>query len=90
MNNINICIAEIYKYVSVCYPTGYGKSIIYQLCGRVLSEIKNHVTIVITPLNVIQEDQMRSLLTRGISSCRIGVTGQTAHFVSEKEEVFTR
>jgi len=59
-------------------PTGYGKSLIFHLCGRLLSQkkkISNGVTMVVAPLNIIQRDQVTSLQKHNISACTLNVQG---------------
>ena len=60
--------------VIVALPTGYGKSLIYNLLPFALRTKRSREVgscLVICPLNLIQSDQMRSLDARGISSCRL-------------------
>jgi superfamily II DNA helicase RecQ len=60
----------------VSLPTGYGKSLVYHLCGEVLSKLCGQtpaVTIVVTPLNVIQQQQVGLLIAHGKRSCRLGI-----------------
>ena len=57
-------------------PTGFGKSLIYQLVHFVISLKRGFLslpltTIVITPLNSIMTDQFTALSSQGISSCAI-------------------
>ncbi|XP_056003672.1 uncharacterized protein LOC130049739 [Ostrea edulis] len=56
-------------------PVGYGKSIIYHLLPALLKsdELPTPVIIVISPLNIIQKDQMTSLLDHGVSACRVNI-----------------
>ena len=67
--------------VCVSLPTGYGKSVLFHLIGRLLRakhglEIQNGgVTVVIAPLNIIQTDQLQSLKQYGISACKLDVGG---------------
>ena len=69
----------------VSLPTGYGKSVIFHLCGRLLCSKNNldrGVTVVISPLNVIQMDQMKLLREKQIKACRVGCT---THFFSDEK-----
>lgn len=48
-------------------PTGYGKSMLYQLLPFIIPVQKNrNIVIVVSPLNAIIEDQKNVLLERGI------------------------
>src|SRR5262249_2637206 len=48
-------------------PTGYGKSACYQIPGLV----KNDITLVISPLIALQEDQIAKLRAKGIHAYAI-------------------
>ena len=57
-------------------PTGFGKSIVYQLTpfvaavrDKVPVQKCGYVTIVITPLTSLMKDQVASMTKKGISSC---------------------
>ncbi|CAB3983499.1 ATP-dependent DNA helicase -like [Paramuricea clavata] len=60
-------------------PTGYGKSIIYQILPKVISELRyNHTVdrktatvIVVSPLEQIRKQQVERLNTRGIKSASL-------------------
>ncbi|CAB4041476.1 Hypothetical predicted protein [Paramuricea clavata] len=60
-------------------PTGYGKSIIYQILPKVLSELRyNHTgdrktatAIVVSPLEQIRKQQVERLNLRGIESASL-------------------
>ena len=47
-------------------PVGYGKSLVYQAFPLLYEHLHGHnaVSLVITPLNIIQNDQMDSLKER--------------------------
>ena len=73
-------IFETGKDLIVNLPTGYGKSFIYhtlpdllkfRLCG---CASRFGSVLVISPLNIIQNDQLLSLSEKGITSCRLDVT----------------
>ena len=55
-------------------PTGYGKSLIYQILPDVYDNIldaKNSIVLVISPLNALMRDQIIKLNEQGISACMI-------------------
>lgn len=65
----------------VQWPTGAGKSLIFQMIGRFLNKRekfgrKKSVTIVITPLNLIGEDQFTSLCQKNVSVCLLDIEGK--------------
>ena len=76
----HVCLEAVMsrKDVLAVLPTGFGKSLIYQLVpfvislqrGVPLTATKNCV-LVITPLNSIMTDQCTALSSQGISSCAI-------------------
>ena len=54
-------------------PTGYGKSLVYQLLPDIFDAYDNKATstsivIVISPLNFLMEEQVNKLNARGISA----------------------
>jgi ATP-dependent DNA helicase RecQ len=51
-------------------PTGTGKSICYQLPALSRYEKTGALTVVISPLVALMEDQVRGLELRGVSSCK--------------------
>ena len=59
----------------VSLPTGHGKSLIYQLAPSVskhlglLSEVP--IVLVISPLNVLIDDQIASVTKLGITACKL-------------------
>jgi superfamily II DNA helicase RecQ len=59
----------------VCLPVGYDKSIIYHLLPSLLrcDTFRLSTIIVISLLNIIQKDQMESLLEHGIKACRLNI-----------------
>jgi ATP-dependent DNA helicase RecQ len=66
------CIASL--------PTGYGKSLIFQLSSPLIKQVRgiaNATTLVICPLNIIQQDQLLRLETVGLKACRLDVQCQT-------------
>ena len=54
-------------------PTGYGKSLIYQLLPYLFPSTKKNIIIVISPLNSIIEDQIKSLKSIGIEAGTIKI-----------------
>ena len=64
-----------------CLPTGYGKSLIYQLAVRVAAELSvvykdlfsaEPVVLVVSPLNSLIKDQLSSCEKLGINATKIG------------------
>ena len=77
--------------IIVSLPTGYGKSLVFHLCGKLLCAKlqlgQPGTTIVISPLNIIQKDQLTKLHQHNISACRLDVCGRaTSNFFLEEEE----
>ena len=81
----------------VMMPTGGGKSLIYQLTPFIkhaqlygLLNEGDHVkctTIILSPLNALMKDQVKSLSEKGIKSCYIDMVGQHGHtFVLRSDE----
>ena len=66
--------------------TGFGKSIIYQLSPFLLEdEIQDALTIVISPLNCIMQDQVMKLCSQGVKACYLDMkcdNGETYEFKS--------
>lgn len=60
-------------------PTGFGKSIIFQLLPflfqRKLGRHEAMICIIVTPLNSIMQDQVQSLSMRGIPACFLHIEG---------------
>jgi len=59
-------------------PVGYGKSIIYQLLPLLMKKkgLPKHVVLVLSPLNIIQEEQIRFLDGHGVTACRLPYTDE--------------
>lgn len=75
------------KDVLAVLPTGFGKSLIYQMApfaltharGEKLEEMKGFV-LVITPLNGIMVDQCSNLTKRGLPACALDYTCTKGEF----------
>ena len=73
------CISSIVcdgKDVLAVLPTGYGKSVIYQILPDVFDIMlgtEKSIVLVISPLNALMQDQITKLKDRGIS-CSLIVT----------------
>ena len=71
-------------------PTGYGKSLIFQLLPDIydqLLHVENSVVLVIFPLNVLMHNQIAKLNERSISACMIqqhGHHGVTCHGLQQR------
>lgn len=65
---VNISMAK--KDLLLCLPTGGGKSLCFQLPGLV----EKGVTIVVSPLIALIEDQLNALHNRGIKA--VGLSSQ--------------
>lgn len=71
------CLELLYsgKDVIANLPTGFGKSLIYNLLPIILSSDSepsiDATVLVVCPLNVIQSDQSQTLKAAGISSCML-------------------
>ncbi|XP_033731720.1 ATP-dependent DNA helicase Q1-like [Pecten maximus] len=63
-------------------PTGYGKSVIFQLLPFLLQRKRQlqtpAIVIVVTPLSSIMEDQVYSLRDKGIKACFLNIDGKHA------------
>ncbi|OWF50907.1 ATP-dependent DNA helicase Q-like 3 [Mizuhopecten yessoensis] len=69
-------------------PTGYGKSVIFQLLPWMFQRKHNsatpYIVLIICPLNSIMEDQVMGLREKGISACYMsGASSKT--FMTEGE-----
>ncbi|XP_069107293.1 ATP-dependent DNA helicase RecQ-like [Argopecten irradians] len=56
-------------------PVGYGKSIIFHLLPKLFIDTtcSNPIIVVVSPLNIIQKDQLESMKKRGISACKLDI-----------------
>ena len=77
----------------ISLPTGYGKSLIFHLIGRLLRakhgqnrEDGKGVTLVVAPLNLIQHDQLLSLQKRGVSACKLNVACHGEYLVGDEAD----
>ena len=75
------------KDVFVNLPTGFGKSLIYQLAPLVVEEIsrckgdiRSAIVLVISPLVSLIKDQVKSLWQKGIRASFIGAGQEEANF----------
>jgi len=68
-------------------PVGYGKSIIYQLLPLLMKKkgLPKHVVLVLSPLNIIQEEQIRILDGHGITACRLPYTDEGTKLMDKME-----
>lgn len=73
-----LCLSSILegKDILAVLPTGYGKSLIFQLAPQVIMRSRNipaskSVGLVITPLNSIMQNQIQALHSMGISACSL-------------------
>ena len=81
-------LAKENRDVIVNLPVGYGKSLIFHLLPSLLGE-KNEVlkpaVIVISPLNIIQNDQLTILKKHSISACKLDIEGKVNTLNTEDE-----
>lgn len=82
------------KDVLAILPTGYGKSLIFQLAPQVIMRSRNipaskSVGLIITSLNSIMINQIQTLHSMGISACSLDYScskTQTFRYDSDSEE----
>lgn len=72
-----------YSNVFLTAPTGAGKSAFYQVSGIYLAQVRQAVTVVITPLIALMQDQVSQLETRGVH-CATFLNSNVSH--EEREE----
>ena len=69
--------------VLACFPTGYGKSLIFHMLPSVCSALRasgcsffpaNPIVVVAAPLLSLMRDQVASLTQRGVSAAMIGAS----------------
>ena len=70
--------------------TGFGKSVIYQLTPYLLAhKVPDAITLVISPLNSIMQDQVMKLCRQGVKACYLDMkcqNGETFEFQSEDSD----
>lgn len=72
-------------------PVGYGKNLVYHLLPKVFGKGKETpVCLTISPLNIIQKDQIEALKVHGISACRLNIVSRVedttdGNFIAEWE-----
>ena len=74
------------KDIIVCLPTGYGKSLVFHLSSPLLKvkyDLDFGTTLVISPLNAIQHDQINQLQRCGIAVCKLDVKGRGKTYDSD-------
>ena len=72
-------------------PTGYGKSLIFQLLRDIyhqLLHVEYLVVLVISPLNALMHNQIAKLNERSLSACMIQRHGHHGVMVYSKEDYF--
>lgn len=72
-----------YSNVFLTAPTGAGKSAFYQVSGIYLAQVRQAVTVVITPLIALMQDQVSQLEARGMH-CATFLNSNVSH--EEREE----
>ncbi|XP_068756880.1 probable ATP-dependent DNA helicase RecS [Montipora capricornis] len=79
-----ICLESLYlkKDLVAVLPTGYGKSLVFQVLPRLLREreetrattsVTKSVVFVVSPLNALMYDQISKLRARGVEAAVLGV-----------------
>ncbi len=72
--------------VLLCVPTGYGKSLIYQLAApllRMRNDRENGSVVVISPLNMIHLDQLIVMRDYGLTCCKLDIEGYAKVYGSD-------
>eukprot|EP00118_Oscarella_pearsei_P021478 m.241141 g.241141 ORF g.241141 m.241141 type:complete len:294 (+) comp40201_c0_seq1:710-1591(+) len=85
-----LCIVKLVGGNDVfgCFPTGYGKSLIYQILPGVVQELRrarNPAVLVISPLKSLMRDQIAFLRERGIITAQIGYSEVESNLVKNGE-----
>lgn len=87
-------LKSIYEgYNTLCiFPTGYGKSFIFQILPWFLQKKcesnEPKITVIISPLNSLMKDQIISLRRRKIDACAIDMAGSHGYtFYDDENEI---
>ena len=76
--SINAIVASTFRsppgVVMSIYPTGSGKSAIYQIAGQILGGLYSGYTLIVSPLRALMRDQVEGMLRRGFTAARIDST----------------
>ena len=80
------------KHVMVNAPTGFGKSLIFQMMPYVVDSLTNSllgnsVIIVVSPLISLMMDQVNSLKAKGVCTCYLSEDISIDDIVTESGEV---
>ena len=67
-------------------PTGYGKSLIFQMLPWVLMKDEPGIVIVICPLTSIMQDQVMTLKEKGIRASFVNLQGTVAYSYNSDNE----
>ena len=78
------------KDVLAILPTGFGKSLIYQLyvLAKIRSGCHRSCTLVISPLKSIIEDQIKGLVELSISATELTIDGNSLREIFKYEVIF--
>ena len=79
-----ICLESLYlkNDLVAVLPTGYGKSLVFQVLPRLLREreetrastsVTKPVILVVLPLNALMYDQISKLIAKGVKAAVLGV-----------------
>ena len=78
-----MCLESLYlkKDLVAVLPTGYGKSLVFQVLPRLLRErdtrattsVTQSVVLVVSPLNALMYDQISKLRARGVKVAVLGI-----------------
>ena len=71
------------KSAAAIFPTGSGKSLIYQLTAMHLPNL----TLVVSPLLALMEDQMNAMINNGIPAEKIDSTLTLSESIAVRERV---